>query len=163
MSMPDVWLNRLFDRLVLRYGESFLRQYGDLNPAAVKADWADVLDGFKAESIRWALQYLPADRPPNAMQFRDLCRRSPSGDAVEKLPAPKPDPDRVRRMLQPLIASMACRNGDETPAQRCMSSISSIVAQRGYMSAAQRHQVQAIQAMWDRDVSRTRVPQVTNA
>ena len=77
MALSALWVDRLFDRLVLRYGTAFLRQYGDIEPAAVKADWADVLDGTSAEAIGYALRYLPAERPPNAMQFRDQCRRAP--------------------------------------------------------------------------------------
>ena len=65
--LPTRWADELFGRLSLRYGAAFLAQYRDLDLEAVKADWADVLDGFERfpEAIRHALSVLPADRPRN--------------------------------------------------------------------------------------------------
>jgi AcrR family transcriptional regulator len=100
MSLRESWVDELFRRLTLRYGAAFLRQYEDIPLSDVKADWRDVLAGFDGESIGYALRYLPTERPPNVLQFRDICRRAPSPEQVPKLEAPKPDPNRVAQLLE---------------------------------------------------------------
>ena len=74
--------------------------------ADVKTDWAEVLGGFtqNLEAIAWALQHLPADRAPTALQFRELCLQAPR-PALKALPEPKADPavvDRVMREMSSL-------------------------------------------------------------
>ncbi len=105
MALPASWIDALFARLTVRYGVAFTRQYEGLDIAAVKADWAEVLGGFDGPSIGYALKYLPADKPPTAMQFRDQCRRAP----VTELPAldrPRADPERVAALLAGLRERM---------------------------------------------------------
>ena len=89
--LPSRWVDELFERLGVRYGAAFMRQWPDADPAAVKADWANVLSGFGAhpDAIAYALENLP-ERPVNALQFRELCRRAPAPNAP-RLPAPKAD------------------------------------------------------------------------
>ena len=99
MSLPKSWIDELFTRLHLRYGAAFLRQYDGLEVEDVKADWADFLDGFSGDDIRYALDYLPERFPPNAMEFRALCRKAPVA-AVSALPAPAADPEMVARVLE---------------------------------------------------------------
>ncbi len=99
MSLPASWVESLFARLSVRYGIAFARQYEGFDMAAIKADWADVLAGFDGDSIAYALRYLPTERPPNALQFRDICRRAPSAPVVA-LPAPPADPQRVAAALE---------------------------------------------------------------
>lgn len=144
--LPTRWVDELFGRLSLRYGAAFLAQYRDLDIAAVKADWADVLDGFERfpEAIKHALDVLPADRPPNALQFRDACRRAPRA-AVAALPAPKLAPEVAEQLLQ---AVRACRNRIEgetlSPAAKCIRNIERIAAKRGgVMTGAQKVQIEA--------------------
>lgn len=62
-------------------------------PGAGEADWAHVLAAHAQDprAIRHALDNLPSDWPPNAMQFRDLCRLVPPRP-LNGLEAPKPDP-----------------------------------------------------------------------
>jgi len=93
-------------KLTVRYGEAFMRQYADAEPAIVKADWAEVLDGFRGEDIGYALRYLPSERPPNAMQFRGICRRAPAATQAQ-LPAPvTPMPDAIRAKLAEMRSRM---------------------------------------------------------
>ena len=98
MPLPDAWIDRLFAKLTVRYGEAFMRQYHDMDIELVKADWAEVLDGFQYldGSIMYALRYLPSERPPSALQFRDICRRAPD---IPKpaLTAPAPSRDDISR------------------------------------------------------------------
>jgi hypothetical protein len=78
MSLPLHWVDRIFSKLTVRYGAAFMRTYEGLPLDEVKADWAEELDGFDGESIAYGLRFLPSDRPPNVLQFRDQCRRAPS-------------------------------------------------------------------------------------
>jgi hypothetical protein len=93
MPLTAAWVDSLFARLTVRYGVAFLRQYQDIDPAAVKADWAEVLDGFDRhpEAIKHALANMPADKPPTVLQFRDAARKAPTPEAP-RLPEPPADP-----------------------------------------------------------------------
>lgn len=141
MPMPGSWVEHLFAKLTVRYGAAFMRQHDGLDIAIVKGDWAEVLDGVKGDSLSYALRYLP-ERPPNAIQMRDICRRAPP-PTVAALPAPveKADPGRV-------AAAMARVRSDDpglSPAERCARSILRIVADRGgRMSIPQRQQLEAM-------------------
>lgn len=101
MPLPASWVDALFAKLGLRYGAAFARQWLDADLAAVKADWGDVLDGQTGGAIAHALHHLTA-APPNAIQFRDLCRlatrdeRQPTPIA---LPAPKADAGLVAALV----------------------------------------------------------------
>ena len=142
MPLRDSWADLLFGRLTLRYGSAFMRQYDGLQPEMVKADWAEVLHGTSAESIKHALEHLPADKPPTAMQFRELCRRAPT-PAAAALPPPtdRADPERVRQLVAGIARPPAQRN----LAQECYANIRRIVANRGGVwSSAQKHQVRVM-------------------
>jgi hypothetical protein len=119
MSLPDAWVDQLFAKLTVRYGASFLRQYAGLDVDEVKADWAQVLGPFSQskDALRHGLEHLPSDKPPNALQFRDLCRRPVEHDTKAlKLPAPPADPvmaAKVRQAFKRVGASGDVRSGWE--------------------------------------------------
>lgn len=146
MAMQSSWVEHLFGKLTVRWGSAFMRQWPDVDPSLVKADWAEVLDGTRSEALHYALRYLPA-LPCNAIQFRDLCRRAPREDAPA-LPAPRPpaDPERAREILARFQEQ--CRfNGDkgQTLAETCVENILRCVAERGgVMSIPQRQQMRAM-------------------
>lgn len=100
MSLPLNWVNRIFDKLALTYGQSFLRRWSDIDMEAVKADWAHELASFESrpEAISWALQHLPAD-PPNIVEFRVLACGVPP-KAVPVLPEPPANPQAVAAVLE---------------------------------------------------------------
>lgn len=145
--LPTRWVDELFGRLSLRYGAAFMAQYRDLDHAAVKADWADVLDGFERHpaAIKHALDALPADRPPNALQFREACRRAPT-PAAPALPAPDIPKDVAEQVLQSVRRTRdAIRANDGmSPAEKCIRNIERIVAARGgRITGAQKAQLEA--------------------
>jgi hypothetical protein len=70
-------LDRLFGKLAVRYGDAWFRKWDGIPMLAVRADWAEVLDGLSADAIGYGLQYLPVDFPPTAAAFRELCNRRP--------------------------------------------------------------------------------------
>ena len=98
MSMPRSWVEALFKRLHTRYGVAFMRQYEGTDPEAVKDDWQFVLSRCTPEMIRYGLEYLPADKPPNVAQFAMICNRAPTVEVVA-LPGPPPDPGRVVELI----------------------------------------------------------------
>lgn len=102
MSLPLQAVDRLFERLTATYGRQFLSLYEGLDVNAVKSSWAHELSGFGGHlhAVAWALENLP-EQPPNAIAFRNLCRRAPAPD-VPRLPEPKADPARVREELAKL-------------------------------------------------------------
>lgn len=103
MSLPEAWVSRIFEKCTLLYGQSFLRRWADIDMEAVKADWAHELGGFaqQPEAIKWALQNLPADKPPTVLEFRALCRKVPA-EQPKQIEGPPADPARVAAELQKL-------------------------------------------------------------
>lgn len=105
MSLPIPWVDRIFEKLTLTYGREFIARWDNCGMpiADVKADWAHELGGFEAHpgSIAYALENLPADRPPTVMQFRAICRMAPL-PTLPALTSPKADPDRVRAEIAKL-------------------------------------------------------------
>ena len=103
MSLPASWVDRIWDKLSLTYGQAFLRRWADLDLNAVKSDWAHELAGFEhhPKAIAWALQNLPPEKAPTVLEFKFLARRAPP-DELPRLEAPKADPERVAAELAKL-------------------------------------------------------------
>lgn len=144
MPLPELWVDHLFAKLSVRWGAAFMRQWPDTDPALVKADWSEVLDGCGGDSIAYALRYLPT-APCNALAFRDLCRRAPR-ETQQAITDDRPpaDPERVRS----IIASMRSRPDEGgTPAQRCADNIIAIARVRGMLSPPQVAQLRAMAHM----------------
>lgn len=83
MSLPSGWVDRIFDKLSLTYGQTFLRRWQDIDMNAVKSDWSHELSGFDKhpKAIAWALQNLPPDHPPTVLEFRAIARKAPDEEA----------------------------------------------------------------------------------
>ena len=103
MALQPQFVNRIFTRLLARYGTAWIRAYEGVDDKLLKADWADQLAGFddKPMAIKHALDNLPPDRPPNAAQFRALCNTAPL-PAFKALPPPKVDREKALAALAPL-------------------------------------------------------------
>lgn len=135
MSLPTLWIDRIFDKLTLTYGQAFLRRWQDIDLNAVKSDWAHELAGFDQHpaAIAWALQNLPTDTPPTVLQFRALARKSPA-EIVPLIEAPKADRDRIAAELAKLAPVRTARRrggsgGDKEWARRIVENDA-----RGYRS-----------------------------
>ena len=76
-ALPDAWVGEIFRRLVVTYGRSFLGRWEGVDLADVRADWARQLAGLSGPAVAHALDTLPSDQPPTALQFRDAARRCP--------------------------------------------------------------------------------------
>lgn len=93
-SFSDV-VGMIFDKLAVRYGAAWLRQWDGVRVELVKADWEEELSGFARnwEPLRYALRNLP-ERCPTVGEFRAIANRCPSPQ-FERLPAPAADPSVV--------------------------------------------------------------------
>ena len=100
MSLPSRWIDALFSKLTLVYGQAFLRQWEGIPIEEVKNEWAEELTGFQQSphSIRHGLENVNPDRPPNVLQFKALCIKAPV-QAKPALPGPKADPARVAQAV----------------------------------------------------------------
>ena len=85
MSLPVVWIDKIFAKLVVSYGHEFLRRWEGMDMATIKSDWAEELGGYvhHPHALVYALNNLPADKPPTAKSFRAICNAAPA----PKLPA----------------------------------------------------------------------------
>lgn len=100
MALPLSWVDRIFDKLMLVYGRDFVGRWEGIPLDSVKADWAHELAGFEAhpESIKHALQNLPAAKPPTVYEFRNLAASAPRMQALE-LPLPPQNPEIIAMVV----------------------------------------------------------------
>lgn len=100
MSLPNPWVERIFLKLSVTYGQAFLRQYDGVDMADVKANWGHELSGFQQhpDAIRYGLENLPPDRSPSVLQFKEICRRTPSHQPIKALPLPPVNPVMVEKV-----------------------------------------------------------------
>lgn len=91
-SLPDGWVERIFEHMSCAYGSKFSDQWGGQDPATLRAFWARKLAGFadKPHAIKAALYSLD-DRPfpPTLPEFITLCRTAARREcSVPALPPP---------------------------------------------------------------------------
>lgn len=118
--LPDTWIDRIFARLQGVYGREFIGQYAtgvvdgvDAGIENAKQVWAEELGGFQEnpQAIAYALETLP-DKAPNAIRFRDACRRAPETAKPKlehKLTAEQMAANKKR--VQDMLASLKVKNG----------------------------------------------------
>jgi len=108
-------IDRLFERMGLTYGKSWLDLWAGIPINDVKTQWAHELSSFNdhLDMVAWALEHLP-ERPPNVIQFKNLCRQAPKPEPLQALPLPKPDPNRLRAELEKLGALKAATQQAKT-------------------------------------------------
>lgn len=114
MSMPATWTEKIFMKLTLIYGRDFTARWEGMNICDIKTDWSHELSGYenRPKAIAWALQNLPAGKPPTVLEFRKLCNTLPQ-EATVFLDAPKADPVRVAAVLAKLSDAPAKVDGKE--------------------------------------------------
>lgn len=121
--LPLSLVETLFARLAVSYGHPFLNQYEGFDMAAVHADWARELaifgrwdeDGMvRSPAIDFALCNLPAGRPVNALDFRQLCRAYRSGE-VTPLELPGPPRELPRHVAAAIANQLSMPIRDDRP------------------------------------------------
>jgi len=107
MSLPLPWVDRIFDKMTLTYGQHFLNRWRDLDLNAVKSDWMYELSGFEKapHAIAFGLSNLP-ETAPTVVQFKNLCRQAPSVE-VPALPVKPMDAEKITAVIAPLIERMS--------------------------------------------------------
>ena len=101
MSLPALWVNKIFEKLTLVYGHDFLRRWEGLDMRSVKADWAEELSGLHVnpDAIAHGLAHLPPGQPPTVLQFRALCISRPDPSA-KRLGAPRATDEKVAAAIE---------------------------------------------------------------
>ena len=102
MPLSQSAVERIFARMLARYGSAWSAKWQGVDVDAVKADWAMELEGVTYDQIIYGLSYLPADWPPTVTWFREQCLRMPEPE-VKRLPEPaQPIPENVMAHLKRL-------------------------------------------------------------
>lgn len=109
-------LDYIFAYMGAVYGAAFSRHWDGSDPTTVRAVWADIVGDFltKKSIMDFALANLPADFPPSAIAFRNLCIQANAKDKrFERDPAllqieedakkAAPIPDNIRAKMAELL------------------------------------------------------------
>jgi hypothetical protein len=72
MPLPLQFVERIHQRLMVRYGSAWVSKWAGVDQAAIQADWAEQLHGMSPAQIKAALDALPDDFPPTCTAFRKL-------------------------------------------------------------------------------------------
>lgn len=106
MALSQRLVDRIFARLLVRYGAAWLRMWDGIEIEAVKADWAEQLSALedKPHLIAYAVENLPADKPPTVAQFRALCGSAPP-PVYKALPQPRLNPAKAREASEAVKAA----------------------------------------------------------
>lgn len=75
--LPENWIDALFARLTGLYGNRFTNMWANIDASLVRKTWALELAGVQPESIKYALDHLPDEFPPTALQFKKICFMRP--------------------------------------------------------------------------------------
>lgn len=96
-ALPIRWIQALFTRLEIRYGDAWTRKWAAIpDLALVHDDWSRQLAGVSGDAIAHALKHLPERDPPTAGQFLALCRRYvPESDVAMLGWKPQPLPPKL--------------------------------------------------------------------
>jgi hypothetical protein len=111
MSLPAQWVDRIFAKMAVTYGNAWVRMWEGVDVDAVKADWASSLGFYfgRPSAIAWGLEHLPADKPPTVLQFRELCRSMPDEPPKRIETSKAADPAKVAEAMKRLRKSSVQR------------------------------------------------------
>lgn len=146
-QQPPEWLQVLFSRLGVSYGQEWRTMWAGLDPLAVMRDWYAKLHLVQARNpgaIRYALDNLP-DRVPTADKFRALCMNAPNEQKILSAPVAKPAPEFAAQVYERLQkAKPATRM---SLGQECAQRLEAKVARGERLSRPQQAQLDAIRSM----------------
>jgi hypothetical protein len=75
-ALPEAWVERLFERMLLDYGKKFTDQWGTADTDKLIAHWARELAGYSGPELKRGLDALSSrEWPPTLPEFKKLCRR----------------------------------------------------------------------------------------
>lgn len=118
--LPEAWVCRIFDHLLVQYGKRFSDMWDGVDPAAMRAGWAIKLGGFadKPKAIKQALDSLDSKPfPPTLPEFLTMCREAASRGLDDKPALPHyPSAEEIARAeeaakrVRETVASMPRRD-----------------------------------------------------
>lgn len=74
-ALPSEWIDRLWQRFLLMYGNKFTDMWRDLDPDAVKRAWAEDLAGYRGDELKRGLEWCKTQKwPPTLPEFMTACR-----------------------------------------------------------------------------------------
>jgi len=80
--LPETWVEKIFDRMLLSFGKKFIDQWAGADPQKLLNHWTIELAGFTGAEIKSGLTAMDSmDWPPNLPQFKKLCR--PDADPMK--------------------------------------------------------------------------------
>ena len=142
------WVDVLFTRLQIRYGDAWTRKWDGIDPNAIKADWCDALATMverNPKAITYALQHLPDNFPPNVDGFMKLCLMAPSPTLALAAPVDKPNPEFAAKVAGMVAESAAKQQG--SPAEVLIAKMRAKVADGQKLSSQQRHVLASCEKM----------------
>lgn len=90
-ALPSEWIDRIWMRLHLMYGNKFADMWRGLNPSDLKNAWAEDLAGYSGEELKRGLEWCKTQKwPPTLPEFMISCRpvtdvRTEWAQAVEQM------------------------------------------------------------------------------
>lgn len=132
------WVDRLHERLAVRYGSAWLRMWDGVPIEAVKADWQNELGEIFArnpKAIAHALDHLP-EFPPNVEKFKALCIGAPQQFKALESAGVKADPERLHKVMSALATT---KPPSQTAAALCAQKLRAILERGGRLGPSQRH------------------------
>ena len=111
MALPVEYVERIHQRLAIRFGSRWSSMWAGIPQADLVQDWSEQLSRLTVEGIKFALENLPTEFPPNASEFRAIANRAPVA-APLMLGAPEVDPVVAKAAL-----SVMKTTGMPTPAE----------------------------------------------
>lgn len=73
--LPVSWIDRLFSRLTVMYGNKFADMWRGIDTNSIKAAWAEDLAGFTGDELKRGLAWCKTQTwPPTLPEFMNACR-----------------------------------------------------------------------------------------
>lgn len=80
-SLPETWIEKLFDKMLLDYGKKFIDQWSGADTDKLIAHWSRELAGYSGLELKRGYDALATrDWPPSLPEFKKMCR--PPVDAM---------------------------------------------------------------------------------
>ncbi len=74
-AMPQTWIEKLFDKMLLNYGKKFTDQWGGSEPQKLIDHWSNEMAGYTGAEIKRGLKAMDGQEwPPSLPQFKKMCR-----------------------------------------------------------------------------------------
>lgn len=75
-ALPEKWVERLFERMLLDYGKKFGDQWAETSMDTLISHWSRELAGYSGAELKRGLDALATrEWPPTLPEFKKLCRR----------------------------------------------------------------------------------------